>query len=78
MPEGEEPTFVLRASDPSAPNLVRDWARARHDSVYLGRQIPGPQREGPGQPGERDQISEAFEIADRMDAWRRARLGVHS
>jgi hypothetical protein len=54
-PEGEEPSFVLRASDPLSGMLVRSWANM---SAELGLGHP-------------DAIAAARRCALQMDEWRR-------
>jgi hypothetical protein len=56
--EPDEPMFVLLARDPSAPYAIRRWAQRR---VASGLNASTD-----------DQISEAFDCADAMDAWREA------
>jgi predicted Ser/Thr protein kinase len=34
-----EPTFVLRASDPLAPSLIRQWARRQELEIAKGRAL---------------------------------------
>lgn len=51
----DEPVFLLRAKDRNAPFLVRQWARELRV-------------EAEGMPEGRAR-SEAFDLADRVDAW---------
>lgn len=62
----DEPMFVLLARDPHAPTIVRTWA--------LGRQIEIDQGQRP--PEDLAKVNEAFECADRMEAWRKANDGA--
>lgn len=58
----DEPMFTLLARDPSAPELVREWAFQR------GLLIAG----GLKPESDRAKIDEAMRCADAMDAWRKA------
>jgi hypothetical protein len=57
--ENGEPVFVLRASDRLAGILVRGWARM---SDALGLRSTA-------------EVSAAFSLAERMDAWRHKHIG---
>lgn len=52
--EPDEPMFILLARDPEAAALVRAWAQRRSEQPR-----PNPAK-----------ISEAYKLADEMDAWR--------
>jgi hypothetical protein len=52
----DEMLFVLLGRDAAAPHAIREWAAQR---IRLGKNKP-----------EDDQIAEALEAADRMDAER--------
>ena len=66
----DEPLFVLRSTDPSAPRLVRQWA----DEYELRKGIQNSSGDGPGLLDERQQrkVDEARECARAMEAWRQA------
>jgi hypothetical protein len=57
--ENGEPVFVLRASDRLSGILVRGWARM---SDALGLRSTA-------------EVSAAFSLAERMDAWRHKNIG---
>lgn len=57
----DEPYFVLRAKDPVASELVREWARRR-------RALPGNETN--------PKIAEAITCADQMAAWYRQNVGL--
>lgn len=61
--EDDEPLFVLRASDPLAANLVRDWRR---------RYITNKSRHGEMTQRQLDKAHEALRCADAMDSWIRS------
>lgn len=54
-----EPTFVLRASDPLAPSLIRQWARRQELEIAKGR-LPN------ADPGD---IVRARKLALDMEKW---------
>jgi hypothetical protein len=56
----DEPMFVLLARDPRASGHVRDWATQRKADISLGAKPES----------DMVHVDEAFECADRMDAWR--------
>lgn len=56
----DEPMFVLLGRDPQAPSLVRQWATNRQREVELGKR-PATDME---------QVREAGDLANRMEAWR--------
>lgn len=62
----DEPVFVLRANDPSAPAIVREWAaiyraqKVKELGGYLNRE-------------QFDKNKEALETAVRMEQWRDSR-----
>lgn len=60
----DEPVFVLRANDISAPATVRSWVR--HYTARKGGEFNMATRE-------RAKVDEAMALADRMEAWRAAR-----
>lgn len=60
--EPDEPIFTLRAKDPIAPNLIRNWAMMRF------HHIAGGQR--PNTPEQWAKVGEALDCANQMDAWR--------
>ena len=66
---GDEPIFVLRAKDPRAPNLVRNWA----DHYLIQKQIGNSVGNGP-EPlteSQREKYLSALACADAMEEWRR-------
>lgn len=62
----DEPMFVLLARDPNAPRQVREWADDRENDINQGRK-PFTDRE---------QVNEARQCADRMEAWREENDGA--
>ena len=54
----DEPFFVLRAKDPSAARLVRQWAADYHNGDYREHE-----------PIDWDKYCEAEKCADAMDSW---------
>jgi hypothetical protein len=56
----DEPMFVLLARDVQAPQRVRDWATQRKADISMGRKPESDMA----------LVDEAFECADRMEAWR--------
>ena len=65
---GDEPIFVLRSTDSSAPDAVRHWAA----SYKLRKSIENSIGDGPVPLTERQQekIDEALECANAMEEWR--------
>lgn len=61
----DEPMFVLLGRDRQAPTLVRQWAENRKAEIELGRK---PASDMP-------MVTEAFQCADNMEAWREANDG---
>lgn len=62
----DEPMFVLLARDPSAPNLVRQWAQKRELDINEGRKPAS----------DMVMVQEARDAADRMEAWREQNDGA--
>lgn len=60
-----EPVFTLMARDPHAPILIRIWADQRRAAIVKGERDEDDLRK----------CSEADEIADRMEEWRRVHNG---
>lgn len=58
--EDDEPYFVLRARDPSAAQLVREWALQRRIHV----------RQGLKPTSDDAQVAEALLCAEAMEDWR--------
>lgn len=58
----DEPMFVLLARDPSAPGLVRSWARTRQVAIM--------RREKP--ESDMEMVREAYALANEMEKWRAA------
>jgi len=56
----DEPMFVLLGRDATAPTRVRDWAMQRKADISMGRKPASDMA----------MVEEAFETADRMEAWR--------
>lgn len=56
----DEPMFVLLARDPSAPDLVRDWARKREANIQVGMRSDS----------DTPKVIEARQLADSMERWR--------
>ena len=65
----EEPLFVLRANDPSAPGTVRSWA-----SYYFNRKKMAGQWDDKTQ----NKYYEAMALADQMKKWKKAQGGSRS
>jgi hypothetical protein len=59
--EPDEPIFTLLARDPSAPDLVREWAFQRGLLITAGLKPES----------DRAKVDEALRCAGAMDAWRR-------
>ena len=63
----DEPLFVLRASDPLAVNVVRDWCMTYYNRHEIGR---------PMRPNDAEQLrrrkkwQSAVRLADAMVDWR--------
>lgn len=54
-----EPTFLLRASDPMAPSLIRQWARRHELAIGKGR----------NNGVDADDIARARQLAFDMETW---------
>ena len=68
--QDDEPIFVLRAKDPRAPNLVRNWS----DHYLIQKQIGNSVGNGP-EPlteSQREKYLAALACAAAMEAWRNA------
>ena len=65
----DEPLFVLRSTDRSAPDTVRHWA----DMYELRKQLDNSVGDGPGELTARQQekVDEARECASAMEQWRK-------
>lgn len=63
--EPDEPIFVLRANDPSAPQLVRGWAFNRVQAIFGGHK--------PNTPDQWHKVSEALDCAQKMEMWHAAK-----
>jgi len=61
----DEPIFVLRANDETAPGIVREWARR-----YLGEKLA----EGQPTSAQALKYAEAMELAGQMEDWRRDQI----
>lgn len=59
-----EPIFTLRAKDPNASRLVRQWAAHATDG-FAGLTILKMS------PEEQEKINEALAVAEAMDEWHR-------
>ena len=57
-----EPIFILRANDPLAPVLVREWCRQY--SLKKGFKLT---------PKQQEKVQEAFQVAGAMEAWKRGK-----
>ena len=65
----DEPLFVLRAKDKSAPDVVRHWAyqyKLRKEQANGKGKGDGPQ---PLTPDQRRKYLEALDCADQMAEW---------
>ena len=64
----DEPIFILRSTDASAPGTVRHWA----DSYELRKQLEAAAGSGPGELTARQQkkVDEARRCATAMERWR--------
>lgn len=60
----DEPFFVLRAKDQTAPGVVREWVRRRREEAAVTGGTITPQYE--------QKLREAEACADDMDAWFKA------
>lgn len=58
----DEPLFVLRAKDPTAPALVRLWADTRRNEARIQGIEIDPEYE--------DKLQEAWDCARAMEIWR--------
>lgn len=62
----DEPMFVLLARDASTPDLVRSWAQTREHEIRMGRK-----------PAiDMAIVNDAFDCADKMEAWREENDGA--
>lgn len=61
--EPDEPMFILLGRDEDAAKAVREWAGSRTRKITTGLKPES----------DRAMIKEAYECADAMDAYRRAR-----
>jgi hypothetical protein len=59
--EPDEPMFILLARDSSAPTMVRMWAARRIKAIEVGEKPKDDEQ----------QITEALDLADAMEAWRK-------
>lgn len=60
----DEPLFVLRANDPLAPKVVREWAyRYEEEKADAGGMLTEKQLA---------KTEEARDLADAMEVWKRA------
>lgn len=57
-----EPIFVLMARDTQAPRLIREWADQREERIVAGNAPLTDQAA----------VANARDVADAMEAWRRA------
>lgn len=62
----DEPMFILLGRDPSAPDLVNEWADTRDDEINEGKR---PQ-------SDRTMVEEARQCATDMRLWRRRNNGA--
>ena len=63
--DDNEPIFTLRANDPLAPELVREWCKRYvgvKNNVLSQEQI--------------EKLQEAFQVAGAMEAWRRGKMAA--
>lgn len=63
--EPDEPLFILRANDPSAPSMVRGWAWNRAQAIFQGHKDGGPEAWA--------KVQEALDCAKAMETWRAAK-----
>lgn len=71
----DEPLFVLRAQDMTAPRLVRQWAEAfrAHHTTLLAKVLDPTLRTGLCQwdnETSKAKYEGAIEVAEQMEAWR--------
>lgn len=57
----DEPLFVLRANDPLAPQLVREWSQRYFEAKRQGYVVTDAQR---------IKIQDALAIANAMEEWK--------
>lgn len=71
----DEPLFVLRSTDPVAPQLVRIWAALRADSHYdAALALEDAQCVTVSRKGRKDdKYIEALACADAMEKWKAER-----
>lgn len=62
----DEPLFPLMARDPSAPGIIRQWAAQRRSDIDMGRKPASDMAV----------VQNAYETADRMEAWRKQNDGA--
>ena len=64
----DEPIFVLRSTDKSAPDTVRHWV----DMYELRKQLENADGNGPGELTalQQEKVDEARECASAMERWR--------
>lgn len=62
----DEPMFILLGRDPSAPDLVNDWADVREAEIAAGKR---PNSDS-------SMVEEARQCATNMRLWRRRNDGV--
>lgn len=67
----DEPLFTLAARDPSAPAIIRAWARQRRDDIFTANAGPVPDEA----KEDLRKATAAEVIADDMTIWRRDNLG---
>lgn len=61
----DEPILTLRAADPAAPVVIRQWAYQQRALILAGK-VP---------PETEDQVADAIRTAEAMEAWRRQHRG---
>lgn len=64
----DEPLFVLRAKDPTAPDLVRLWVDTRRNEARIQGLKIDPEYE--------DKLEEALSCARAMEVWRLQNVSV--
>ena len=62
----DEPMFILLARDVRAPDLTEEWADQRAQEI----------RDGKRPASDMAQVTEAYQTADKMRAWRKANDGA--
>ena len=72
--KSDEPMFVLLARDPSAPEVIEEWARLYAQRKALENIIHSKDPALTEEQGKK--LQEAFSCADRMRLWRRANPDV--